>query len=110
MKTEQLTQLSGLHLRVDYGEFVYETRYPDNSTFIWKSVKGSSMTGMQEGEEVTEKIKVLVPAPNSFLIGWVEKTGLGVTQLLNLDSLTVHSFIRKENELTTESGTVKVLS
>lgn len=109
MKNEQITNLKDMCFRIDYGNFVYENRYINENTLIWKSVKGKSMTGLDEGQEVTESVIAIATQPNKFLVSWVEKSGLGVTQFLDFEKEIIHSIIRDGNNLTTERGTLTIV-
>ncbi len=97
-------QLLGLRFQIDYGNFLYENYYPAENTLVWKSLKGKSMTGFDEGFEVTETVTTLAVGEQQFLVSWVEKSGLGVTQYLDFTKGVIHSVIRKDKELFTEQG------
>lgn len=73
----QLTQFSGLRLQIDYPDFTFENRYPDNKTVVWKSINGLSMTGKGAGVEATEQATIINLVLNEFLVSWVEEIGLG---------------------------------
>lgn len=110
MANREINQLKGLRIQIDYGNFVFENHYPEHNTLVWKSIKGSSITGMPEGFEVQEKVTVMMPATNQFLISWVEASGLGVTQFLDLQTKKIHSVIRNGQQLIAESGDITIIS
>ncbi|MDX2524592.1 MoaF-related domain-containing protein [Streptomyces europaeiscabiei] len=73
--------------RVDNGVVFRNTYAADGTTLHYEAVEGPT-----KGSEETVTLHTAEVAPGLFMVGWVEKSGMTVTHLLNLDALTVHAF------------------
>ena len=78
----QTQDLVGRTLDIDYGSRRYELRFIDANTIHWRCVAGDEL-----GAEATEKVVVQATGDGLFHLNWVERSGLGVSELLDTLSL-----------------------
>lgn len=93
--------LSGKKIRYDYGASQYEVTVKNDTLLRWKSLSGISKGTM--GEERYYKQDI---APGIIFISWIEKDGLGVSQVVNWNTHVVNSYLRIDNQIIPISGTL----
>lgn len=88
----------------------YELCFLSKSDLHWKSVKGEEL-----GASANEKYTYSSIKKQIYHIGWVEKSGFAVSQIIDLNAMTVnaHLIYKKKKEenpvLEPAVGTIKVL-
>jgi MoaF C-terminal domain len=75
---------SGLHV---------EAHYTNSTQVFWKAI-----TGPEAGTTGTETIYALEVAPKVFFISWLEKSGVSVSQILDLERITAAAFVTFDTE------------
>ncbi|MFI7339784.1 MoaF-related domain-containing protein [Streptomyces sp. NPDC050085] len=79
--------------RVDNGVVFRNTYSPDGTGLRYETLEGPA-----KGAVESVALHAAEVAPGLFLIGWVEKSGMTVTHVMNLNTLTVHAFWTYEND------------
>jgi len=70
------------------GDSVYRVTVKDDKTMAWQCIKGTEKGA--HGIETPERFRV---ADKVYFASWVEKTGINVTQVINLNTMQVYSTI-----------------
>lgn len=70
------------------GGNVYRVTVKDAKSMAWQCIKGDEKGA--HGVETPERFKV---ADKVYFASWVEKTGINVTQVINLNTMQVYSTI-----------------
>jgi hypothetical protein len=96
--------LSEKILEYNYGDNVYEVNFESESKLHWKCVKGDEIG--KEADEIYFSHRL---SKQSLFISWIEKDGLGVSQVLNFKNKTVNTFLKIGKELIPLSGTLREL-
>lgn len=79
-------------LTIDNGTVFRNTYAADGATLHYETLEGPG-----QGAQETVTLHVAEVGSGMFLIGWVEKSGMTVTHLMNLTTATVHAFWTYEN-------------
>lgn len=66
----------------------FEVYYKSRSELLWKAVGGPTA-----GSSGKETIHAVEAAPKVFFLSWLEKTGISVSQLLDLNTMQVTTFM-----------------
>ena len=93
--------LSGKKIRYDYGASQYEVTVKNDTLLRWESLSGISKGTMGEERYYRQDI-----APGIIFISWIEKDGLGVSQVVNWNTGVVNSYLRIDNQIIPISGTL----
>ncbi|WP_326574271.1 hypothetical protein OG889_04300 [Streptomyces sp. NBC_00481] len=72
---------------VDNGVVFRNTYAADGTTLHYATLEGPA-----KGAEETVTLHTAEVAPGLFMLGWVEKSGMTITHLMNLNTRTVHAF------------------
>jgi len=70
------------------GDSVYRVTVKDDKAMAWQCIKGAEKGA--HGIETPERFTV---ADKVYFASWVEKTGINVTQVINLNTMQVYSTI-----------------
>ncbi|HSH85660.1 MAG: MoaF C-terminal domain-containing protein [Methylophilus sp.] len=70
------------------GDSVYRMIVSDSNSLSWACIQGPEKGA--NGIEKPERFKV---ADNIYFVSWVEKTGINVSQVINLNTRKVHATI-----------------
>lgn len=79
----------------------YRVTIPDNSRMKWECVEGSEKGAT--GEETPQRFKV---NNRTFFVTWVEKTGINVSQVVDLKNMKVYSTMVDGKDRYVLEGTV----
>ncbi|TXC99797.1 MoaF N-terminal domain-containing protein [Streptomyces sp. ISID311] len=79
--------------RVDNGVVFRNTYSADGTSLHYETLEGPA-----KGATETVALHAAEVAPGIFLLGWVEESGMTVTHVMNLDTLTVHALWTDEND------------
>lgn len=79
----------------------YRVTVPDNSQMKWECIEGSEKGAA--GEETPQRFKV---NNRTFFVTWVEKTGINVSQVVDLKNMKVYSTIVDGKDRYVLEGTV----
>ncbi len=96
--------LSGKKFEYNYGDFVYEIVFKSNSSLEWNCTQGED-----KGKNGIEKYSFQKLDKNLFFISWIEKDGLGVSQVVNFKENKINTFLKQEKEIISLSGTIREL-
>lgn len=103
MKTP-IKNIEGKSLVYDYGSYAYQLDFKSSDKLHWKCIKGD-----EKGKEADETYSTQRLNDATFFISWVESDGLGVSQVLNLEAMTIHCYLKIDREIIPLSGSVKEL-
>jgi phenolic acid decarboxylase len=73
--------------RVDNGVVFRNTYAADGTTLHYETLEGPT-----KGAEETVTLHTAEVAPGLIMLGWVERSGMAITHLMNLNTRTVHAF------------------
>ena len=93
--------LVGETLKYNYGEDVYLVSFRSKTKLHWKCLEGS-----EQGKEATETYKLQQIGTHRVFIAWVEADGLGVSQVLDLKTNKVYSYLKIDQELVALEGMI----
>lgn len=96
--------LIGKKIKYDYGEHGFVMSFISENKLHWKCIKGP-----YKGQEADETYTVEALDSNIFFISWVEKDGIVVSQVANLEKKQIKSFMVIEKKIIPLLGTLKVL-
>jgi phenolic acid decarboxylase len=97
-----LHQLVGKTLEYDYGSnTVYQVRFDSETVMTWTCIQGD-----EPGRSASETYFVQEISDAVYFLGWVEADGLGVTQVLDLDSHKIYVYLKMHQNMTSLQGTV----
>lgn len=94
-------EIIGETFQYDYGENIYVVNFLDDKSLRWECVKGDEL-----GKQATETYIMQHLGEKRFFISWIEADGLGVSQVLDLNDKTIHSFLKIEKSIIPLSGSV----
>lgn len=97
-----MSKLAGNAFEYNYGDTVYRIHFKSEDTLHWHCVEGD-----EKGSEADETYHVHQLADNTFFISWIEADGTGVSQVLNLDEMSIHCFLKIDKDCIPLSGSVK---
>lgn len=100
-----MTTLTGKTFQYDYGAAVYKIHFTSEDALHWHCLEGD-----EQGREDDETYHVHALNADTFFISWIEKDGTGVSQVLNLQEMTVHCFLKVDKECIPLAGKVQTLS
>ncbi|MFD1120921.1 phenolic acid decarboxylase [Methylophilus flavus] len=83
------------------GGSVYRVTVKDAKSLSWECIKGPEKGA--QGIEEPERFKV---ADKIYFVSWIEKTGIQVSQVINLNSLKVYSTIIDGKERYVVTGNI----
>jgi phenolic acid decarboxylase len=101
---ENYIDLIGKKLEYNYGENIYLVSFKTNKKLHWKCIQGE-----EKGKEATETYATQRLNNNTLFISWIEKEGLGVSQVINLKEKSIHTFLKIDRKIVTLSGTIRQL-
>lgn len=99
-----MTVLTGKTFEYNYGDTIYHINFKSEETLHWHCVEGD-----EQGKEADETYYVHKLNDNTFFISWIEADDTGVSQVLNLDEMSIHCFLKIGTDCIALSGNVKVL-
>ncbi len=100
----EVDSLYGKTLEYNYGDHVYEVNFISENELYWKCIKGS-----EKGKDATDKYSALRLDNSTLFVSWVEKDGLGVSQVIDLQNNTVKTFLKMNKEIVPLIGTIRKL-
>ena len=108
-KPEEKKELIGNRFTIRYRSgLTVEASYPDSNRLTWKALEGPS-----KGATGTENASITEVAPGVFLVSWIEKDGITVTNALNLNTNNVTSVVTvpgtEGRQLLSDVGTIERL-
>lgn len=98
----KVDSLSGKNFEYNYGNFIYEVNFKSETELHWKCIKGDD-----KGNEANENYHTFRLNNSTLFISWVEKDGLGVSQVLNLEDKSVKTFLKIDKEIIPLTGTIR---
>ncbi|WP_158839218.1 phenolic acid decarboxylase [Polaribacter sp. L3A8] len=96
--------LKGKTFLYNYVDYQYEVSFKSENQLHWKCIKGNEL-----GREEDEHYKLQRINDYTLFISWVEKDGLGVSQVINLREYKVNSYLKIDKEIMPLMGTIKEL-
>ena len=99
------SKLLGKTFKYTYKDAVYHVQFKSASELHWKAMQGE-----EAGREDLETYTLQKISPTEYFIAWIEKDGLGVSQVLNLKEKRVHTFLKIDKELISLNGTLTQLN
>lgn len=97
-------KLIGKTFEYNYGDVIYHINFKSNNTLHWKAIKGE-----EEGREDDETYSLQQLSSTTYFIAWIEKDGLGVSQIINLKDKKINSFLKIDKEIISLTGSMKEL-
>ncbi|MCM6773895.1 tyrosinase family protein [Nocardia sp. CDC159] len=84
-----IPEFAGRAFHLDFGDrTIIENRYsPDGFTLYWRALSGPT-----EGECATVELHVDDLTPGTYFVNWVERSGVGVSQVVDLGAAEVRAF------------------
>ncbi|MFI7004440.1 MoaF-related domain-containing protein [Nocardia sp. NPDC050175] len=76
-----------LIFRVDNGVVFRISYSADGATLHYETLEGPA-----KGAQETVALHAAELGPGNFMLGWVEKSGMSITHVMNLTARTVHAF------------------
>lgn len=102
-KTSEVVQLVNKNILYDYGSTKYEVEFVSSDSLLWTCIEGE-----EKGKSALEKYALQQLQPNQYFVSWVEKDGLGVSQVLNLNNKQVSTFLKIDKEIISLQGKLRV--
>ena len=97
-------KLIGKTFEYTYGDVVYHVNFKSANTLHWKAIKGE-----EAGREDDETYTIQQLSSTTYFIAWIEKDGLGVSQVLNLKDKKINAFLKIDKEIIPLTGSAREL-
>ena len=97
-------KLIGKTFEYNYGDVVYHVNFKSANTLHWKAIKGE-----EAGKEDDETYTIQQLSSTTYFIAWIEKDGLGVSQVLNLKDKKINAFLKIDKEIIPLAGSAREL-
>lgn len=100
----ELKHIIGKTYEFNYSEeFVYHIKFESDSTVNWKLVKGEFPGASEE----TDKFISTKISDNVLFISWVEKSGLGYSNIMDFNTNILTTHARQDNSVFVNPGKFK---
>lgn len=96
-----MNEITGKSFEYNYGTIVYRIKFKSADVLHWWCVEGD-----EKGKEDEETYHLQQLNSDMFFISWIEKDGTGVSQVLNLNDMTIHCFLKVDKDCISLSGKV----
>jgi phenolic acid decarboxylase len=95
-------ELIGKTFQYDYGKGgAYEVHFASSTAMTWRRVKGQGV-----GEGAIETYQIQRVGQNIYFINWIERDGLCVSQVLDLNANKITVSLFRDHEMNAITGSV----
>ncbi|WP_109831877.1 MoaF-related domain-containing protein [Reichenbachiella versicolor] len=100
--TESIIDLPGKTLEYDYGDYVYQIDFKSDSILHWECIKGDEKGANADENYATQRLNA-----HTFFISWVEESGLGVSQVINLKENVINCYLKIDKDIIPLEGKIR---
>ncbi|WP_158837900.1 MoaF-related domain-containing protein [Polaribacter sp. L3A8] len=104
MSQEKVISVTGKTFEYNYGDSVYEVHFKSENILHWKCIKGEEKDREEDENYSKQRLNNY-----TLFLSWIEKDGLGVSQVVNLKKNSVNTFLTIQKEIIPISGTIREL-